>query len=1159
MEKVFGLELSLIFLVVTSLSIGATLAILILGITNKVLVKMGVRNIPRRPAQSALIVLGLMLSTTIIGASLGIGDTISHSIRKVALDSLGMVDETITARSANPYEPSAIDSETIDLVRSLAADNPDIDGVIARIETVAPTLNMTNDRTEARLIYRGYEVDQQPEFGTLVDLNGQNRQLSDLGVNQVFLNEDAAKRLGASAGDNMQMFSSAGMQPISVHSVLQPGGLASGGNNPVALLSLRQLGVLIDRQGEADTIGISNKGGIEDGLGLSDSVTGFLRVSLTNRQVADEMVSLLSREEPISILKDKVTETGLNETVAEDLIYLIQELEGNNRATDEAIRLIGDSDIYGLVAQALAQVENGNLVVELDVKRRGLSDLIVDDSKKDAIELAQTVGGFVTSIFTIFGSFSVVVGLLLIFLVMVLLAAARSAEMGMSRAIGLRRLHLIQIFTYEGWAYALGSAVIGTAVGILASLVLVSLLQRAIGVDEFAIYPKMTMRSIAITVSTGFLLTLITVVASAYRVSQLNIISAIRGVGEELASSPPVGWKYRSFIILLAMLGPIGVLIQGRRSQSRMRLLTLTLLVALPPVWIARFLWKTVANLSPLVTQGWLLILLGTYLTWYGLDIDQRTSFDFGVTLLILGTSLSLRTVLFRVVPGQDTSGRISASLGALGLLVYFGLPFDALEGITGKLSDGPADFVLGGCVMVAAASWLIMHNAEIFLFIMNKTLGRVAGLTAVFRTAVAYPVNSRFRTGLTISMFALVIFTLVINATLSNLDNVSRDTPERVTGGYDIQATVTDSSAIIDFDDEVAASALLKVDDIVTVARSGGFRSRLRQVEATNTRFKGIRTIVVDDAYLESNRFELSHYDASYGTTDAQVWQSLSDSTNLVLLSNRAIATEDPFGPPSSGFRVEGFSASDEAESWESVSLEVVLPSWDGQDTPLVMEAVGVVDPLAGIGGGDDWGGQSLFMVIGESTAQNLVGQIPEWNTYYLDVNTRADVPDVVAKLETIFLQFGMDATDLQEQIEMSLQQEAAFNQLFQGFMGLGLFVGVCAIGVLAIRAVVERRQSIGVLRAIGYRPAMIQLQFLLESLFVTLLGVVIGLGLGTLTSWNIFKAITTEVDGLTFTIPWASIIFITFLTSLFALVSGYWPARQASKIRPAEALRYE
>jgi len=86
-----------------------------------------------------------------------------------------------------------------------------------------------------------------------------------------------------------------------------------------------------------------------------------------------------------------------------------------------------------------------------------------------------------------------------------------------------------------------------------------------------------------------------------------------------------------------------------------------------------------------------------------------------------------------------------------------------------------------------------------------------------------------------------------------------------------------------------------------------------------------------------------------------------------------------------------------------------------------------------------------------------------------------------------------------------------------------------------------------------------MIQIQFLLESLFVTLLGVAIGLGLGGLISWNIFKAITKEVDGLTFAVPWTSILVITVLTSVFALLSGYWPARQASKISPAEALRYE
>ena len=45
-------------------------------------------------------------------------------------------------------------------------------------------------------------------------------------------------------------------------------------------------------------------------------------------------------------------------------------------------------------------------------------------------------------------------------------------------------------------------------------------------------------------------------------------------------------------------------------------------------------------------------------------------------------------------------------------------------------------------------------------------------------------------------------------------------------------------------------------------------------------------------------------------------------------------------------------------------------------------------------------------------------------------------------------------------------------------GFMGLGLIVGVAALGVISARAVVERRQQIGVLRAIGFRRRMVQLE---------------------------------------------------------------------------------
>ena len=53
---------------------------------------------------------------------------------------------------------------------------------------------------------------------------------------------------------------------------------------------------------------------------------------------------------------------------------------------------------------------------------------------------------------------------------------------------------------------------------------------------------------------------------------------------------------------------------------------------------------------------------------------------------------------------------------------------------------------------------------------------------------------------------------------------------------------------------------------------------------------------------------------------------------------------------------------------------------------------------------------------------------------------------------------------------------------------MGLGLVVGVAALGVISARAVVERRQQIGVLRAIGFRRRMVQAAFLLESSFIAL-----------------------------------------------------------------------
>ncbi|MHB1361474.1 MAG: ABC transporter permease [Thermoleophilia bacterium] len=124
---------------------------------------------------------------------------------------------------------------------------------------------------------------------------------------------------------------------------------------------------------------------------------------------------------------------------------------------------------------------------------------------------------------------------------------------------------------------------------------------------------------------------------------------------------------------------------------------------------------------------------------------------------------------------------------------------------------------------------------------------------------------------------------------------------------------------------------------------------------------------------------------------------------------------------------------------------------------------------------------------------------------------------------------------------------------------MGLGLVVGIAALGVIAARAVVERRQQIGMLRAIGFRRSMVQRAFLLESSFVAILGIAIGTTLGLSLCYSVMDFMSGQIEGLTFKVPWTNVIFIAVLAYAASLLTTYLPARQASRVYPAEALRYE
>jgi len=168
-------------------------------------------------------------------------------------------------------------------------------------------------------------------------------------------------------------------------------------------------------------------------------------------------------------------------------------------------------------------------------------------------------------------------------------------------------------------------------------------------------------------------------------------------------------------------------------------------------------------------------------------------------------------------------------------------------------------------------------------------------------------------------------------------------------------------------------------------------------------------------------------------------------------------------------------------------------------------------------------------------------------------------DAEATTKALKVRFLEHGMQAEVLEEEIREATSISQMFNNLLQGFMGLGLVVGIAALGVIAARSVVERRQQIGILRAIGFQKGMVQLSFLLESSFIALLGIALGVGLGAALSYNLINTVAEDIEGMKYSVPWLNIVVLVIIAYGASLLTTYLPARQASNVYPAEALRYE
>jgi putative ABC transport system permease protein len=709
--------------------------------------------------------------------------------------------------------------------------------------------------------------------------------------------------------------------------------------------------------------------------------------------------------------------------------------------------------------------------------------LEVQTVKLDAIEAADETGAAFVALFTTFGTFAVAAGILLIFLVFVMLAAERRGELGIARAVGTQRGHLVQMFTFEGAAYDLAAAALGAVLGVGVAfgmvVVMASAFAEADADEGFQIAFDVTPASLVVAFAIGVVLTLAVVAFSAWRVSRMTISTAIRNLPEQPSAK-------RRRRLVLALSG---------------------------------------------VALGVLFILLAI------------TSGTF--TPLSLGVSL----VLMSLVPLLRMAGvpeRLAYTGCGLAILVFLLLPWRVVEWMFGELSMNFSTWIVSGLLIVIATVWVLVFNADLLLSGVMRMLGRFRGLAPVLRMSIAYPLSARFRTGTTLAMFTLVVFTLVTGSASSGSFMHALDV-EEYGGGFQVRAGTVGAGAVTDMSAALRTTPGVDAADFTAVGSQSVLAVEAKQVGAGRPR----ETYLVrglDGSFLEHTTFGLGAIAAGY-ESEQSVWNAVRSQPGLAVVDSTIVPRRDnwTFGAVPD-FVLSGFTFED--ARFDPIPVEV-LDKQTGNRTRLTV--IGILKDTAPL--------EMLGISTSQETLETAFPGRVDPTIHYYALAPGVDPREAAAQLESAFLENGLDAEAIEQVVEDVVAANLTFNRLIQGFMGLGLLVGVTALGVISARAVVERRQQIGVMRAIGFRREMVQAAFLLESSFVALTAIVVGTILGLILAWNIIDDQRQQPswENLSLYVPWTNLLLIFLVVYAVALVATVLPARRAARIRPAEALRYQ
>jgi putative ABC transport system permease protein len=202
-------------------------------------------------------------------------------------------------------------------------------------------------------------------------------------------------------------------------------------------------------------------------------------------------------------------------------------------------------------------------------------------------------------------------------------------------------------------------------------------------------------------------------------------------------------------------------------------------------------------------------------------------------------------------------------------------------------------------------------------------------------------------------------------------------------------------------------------------------------------------------------------------------------------------------------------------------------------------------------------------------TTTQQYITGTKFYSRIVVEANAEANLRSTVADI-SITLRNSHNITDpLKDDFSVTTAADvaktlgtitSALTAFLAAVAAISLIVGGIGIMNIMLVSVTERTKEIGLRKALGATDKDILTQFLLEAVILTGLGGIVGIILGSGLSFLVSNLIT-KFAGLdwTFSFPISAAILGLVVSSLVGLIFGIYPARQAAKKSPMEALRYE